>query len=209
MRDRKAPRYQGRITTWKDDEGFGFITPNGGGPTVFVHIKSFTGRQKRPAGNEIVTYRLTANGAGKARAEEVAFVGARVPQAAPVTEPRRLLIALAVLGLLGFFAVLGKVPGRLFGAYLVLSVITYITYASDKAAARNNRWRVHESTLQFLALAGGWPGALAAQHFLRHKSKKKSFLEIFWGAVFINCVLLAALLSPAGLQLCGPLLGLP
>jgi len=33
MRNQKAPRYQGRITSWKDDEGFGFITPNGAGPT--------------------------------------------------------------------------------------------------------------------------------------------------------------------------------
>jgi cold shock CspA family protein len=34
-------RYQGKITTWKDDQGFGFITPNMGGEPVFVHIKAF------------------------------------------------------------------------------------------------------------------------------------------------------------------------
>lgn len=32
-------RYQGRITKWKDDQGFGFIAPNGGGEPVFVHVK--------------------------------------------------------------------------------------------------------------------------------------------------------------------------
>jgi len=209
MRNRKAPRYQGRITSWKDDEGFGFITPNAGGPTVFVHIKSFTGRQSRPAGNEIVTYHLTTNAAGKARAEDVAFVGARLPPAVPATEPRRLLVALTFLGLLGLFVALDKVPGRMFAAYLVWSVITWLTYAADKSAARNNQWRVQESTLHFLALAGGWPGALVAQHTLRHKSRKKSFLDVFWGTVVINCVLLAALSSPAGRQLFGPMLGLP
>lgn len=40
-------RYQGKITDWKDDKGFGFVTPNGGGPRVFVHIKSFSSRQRR------------------------------------------------------------------------------------------------------------------------------------------------------------------
>ncbi|MGA8260544.1 MAG: cold shock domain-containing protein [Arenicellales bacterium] len=48
-------RYKGRIANWKDDRGFGFIAPNAGGQQVFVHIKSFANRQRRPAGNEAVT----------------------------------------------------------------------------------------------------------------------------------------------------------
>ena len=83
MKNQKAPRYQGRITSWKEEEGFGFITPNGGGPLVFVHIKSFASRRTRPSGNEIVTYHLAANAAGKPRAEDVSFVGDRVQEAAP------------------------------------------------------------------------------------------------------------------------------
>ena len=49
-------RQQGRITGWKDEQGFGFIEPDGGGAPVFVHIKSFTDRRRRPGGGERVSY---------------------------------------------------------------------------------------------------------------------------------------------------------
>src|SRR5512134_3569483 len=70
-------RYQGRITDWKDDRGFGFITPNGGGDKVFLHISAFGKRQGRPAGNELVTYELVKDAKKGSRAENVLFVGAR------------------------------------------------------------------------------------------------------------------------------------
>ena len=47
-----AMRQQGRLTGWKDEQGFGFIEPDGGGAQVFVHIKSFTDRRRRPEGGE-------------------------------------------------------------------------------------------------------------------------------------------------------------
>jgi cold shock CspA family protein len=47
-------RYQGKITNWKDDSGFGFITPITGGSQIFVHIKSFKNRKRRPVGPEAV-----------------------------------------------------------------------------------------------------------------------------------------------------------
>lgn len=51
-------RYQGRITSWKDEQGFGFITPNSGGKQVFVHITAFSNRQRRPIDSEIVTFEV-------------------------------------------------------------------------------------------------------------------------------------------------------
>ena len=67
-------RYQGRITEWKDERGFGFITPNGGGAKVFVHFKALRKGEPRPAGNELVTYELeTANAKGP-RAADVAYM---------------------------------------------------------------------------------------------------------------------------------------
>lgn len=67
-------RYQGRITSWKDDQGFGFINMNGSSHQVFVHINAFKNRGRRPAGNEIVTYELEVDQKGRERAKNVAFV---------------------------------------------------------------------------------------------------------------------------------------
>jgi len=45
---RNQLRTTGKITAWKDDKGFGFITPSSGAKQVFVHISAFTDRRLRP-----------------------------------------------------------------------------------------------------------------------------------------------------------------
>ena len=70
-------RYQGRVTGWKDDRGFGFVTPNGGGPRVFVHISAFGQGQRRPSENDLVTYELTRDEKKRERAENVLLVSTR------------------------------------------------------------------------------------------------------------------------------------
>ena len=69
-------------------------------------------------------------------------------------------------------------------------------YAVDKSAAKSDRRRVSEGSLHMVALLGGWPGALIAQQFLRHKSTKTSFRQTFWGTVVINVVGFVFLCSP-------------
>ena len=69
-------RYQGRITDWKDDRGFGFITPNGGGSRVFVHVSAFGNGQRRPSVGDLVTYELARDEKKRDRAENVLYVGA-------------------------------------------------------------------------------------------------------------------------------------
>jgi uncharacterized membrane protein YsdA (DUF1294 family) len=72
----------------------------------------------------------------------------------------------------------------------------FVTYAIDKFAAKSGGWRTKETTLLMLGLVGGWPGAMLAQQFLRHKSIKASFPAAFWTTVFINVAGFIALSSP-------------
>jgi len=105
--------------------------------------------------------------------------------------PVFLLIYLAV-------GVLWKPPVILAGVYVVASFITFIAYAWDKSAATQGNRRTPESTLHLLALACGWPGALLAQQFLRHKSAKAEFRLAFWVTVILNVAGFVFLCSPAG-----------
>jgi cold shock CspA family protein len=89
-------RYQGRITEWKDDRGYGFIKPNGGGPNVFLHIKAFNGGLPRPQGGELVTYEVVNDAKRGPRADNVSYVGVRT---APQAAKSRLPLSLVVLAL--------------------------------------------------------------------------------------------------------------
>jgi len=166
---------------------------------VFVHVRSFSNRRRRPVGKEVVTYELHRDERGRPRAEKVAFAGDRVPPArrhGRVTVPQVFAGVFACLVAGGVVA--GKLPWILLAWYLAVCVVTFFAYALDKSAARDGKWRTQESSLHLLSLAGGWPGALLAQQWLRHKSKKQSFQSVFWVTVLLNCAALGWLVSPHG-----------
>lgn len=75
-------------------------------------------------------------------------------------------------------------------AYALLSMLCFVLYARDKAAARAGRRRTPESTLLWLGLAGGWPGGWLAQRWLRHKTAKPAFLWRFRLSVAVNVLAL-------------------
>lgn len=80
----------------------------------------------------------------------------------------------------------GAMPVVMGAAYLFFSVVAYAMYWTDKAAAQAGRRRTPENTLHFVALVGGWPGALMAQQRFRHKTAKQSFQAVFWLTVLGN-----------------------
>jgi uncharacterized membrane protein YsdA (DUF1294 family) len=118
---------------------------------------------------------------------------------APAQRGTATLFAIpAFLCIYAVVAALWHPPLWIAAAYVGMSLLTFIVYAIDKAAAQVQRWRTKESTLHLLALACGWPGALLAQQWLRHKSTKQAFRAVFWATVVLNVAGLVVLSSPWG-----------
>lgn len=189
-------RYQGKVTSWKDEQSFGFITPNSGGKQVFVHITAFSNHHRRAIGNEIVTYEVTKDVNRKLKAERVLYIDEPLR---PNDGSLLLLFALIFLICITISAFARKMPLWVLGLYLMASSWTLITYRLDKMAAKRSHRRTPEKTLHLLALIGGWPGAIVAQKLFSHKSRKLSFQVTFWATIILNFAALAWLLSIDGL----------
>lgn len=196
--------------TWDDTRGFGFIRPAAGGRDVFVHRRELRGISPGPAVGQAITYGAAEQPDGRFRVVRVLDTGGSRPHAArpharrSTVRPRVLHVLVPVLvggSLAAVIHSVWRLPVWTAWVYAFMSLLTVAVYAKDKAAARDRRWRVSESTLHLLSLLGGWPGALLAQQALRHKTIKTSFRATFWCTVVGNLVLLAALCSPAAAQL--------
>jgi uncharacterized membrane protein YsdA (DUF1294 family) len=109
----------------------------------------------------------------------------------------RYLPLLLFLTLYAYAALALGLPPAVGLAYVLASVVCFALYARDKAAARRGDRRTPERDLLLLGLAGGWPGALLAQQWLRHKTVKMPFRYLFWLTVGVNlagfCALVRAL----------------
>jgi uncharacterized membrane protein YsdA (DUF1294 family)/cold shock CspA family protein len=197
-------RVEGVIKSWNDDRGFGFIEPLHGGQEIFVHIKAFARAAGRPQVNQIVSFEIELDPKGKKRARNVEPI--RSARAHPRLNPNSpaqwgTATLFAIPAFLALYIVVGvtwKPPNWVAGIYLALSVLTFGAYWLDKSSSARGGWRTPERTLHALALAGGWPGALIAQQFLRHKSTKTEFRSAFWGTVVANVAAFVLLSSPAG-----------
>lgn len=196
-------RFEGILTSWNDERGFGRIESSQGGEPIFVHISAWPRGRGRPQLNQPVTFEVELGPKGK-RARNVQLSQSRVRRPARQTEragraqwgTATLFAIPAFLVVYVVVAAAWKLPFWVAGLYLSLSAATFIAYAADKSAAASGAWRTSERTLHALALAGGWPGALLAQQFIRHKSTKQEFRQVFWATVLLNVVGLVVLASP-------------
>ena len=60
-------------------------------------------------------------------------------------------------------------------ATLVASAIAFAVFGIDKRRAVKDQWRVSEKSMHWLALFGGWPGAVIGRELFRHKTQKMAF----------------------------------
>ncbi|WEE78160.1 cold shock and DUF1294 domain-containing protein [Comamonas testosteroni] len=221
-------RYSGVLTQWNDERGFGWIETDSGGERLFVHISAFEPRppaEQRPQPGLRLEFAVGME-QGKKRALQVAWrATGQIRQ--PAAKVSRLVrhnsspagrlqssrtapqgwhassgfsygALLVWLLMMLAAAVIWGVPRILWLVYAGLSMLTFMAYWQDKWAAQKGHWRTPEKTLQTMALAGGWPGALLAQQWLRHKSSKTSFQLQFWLMVLINVATVLWLCSPYG-----------
>jgi uncharacterized membrane protein YsdA (DUF1294 family) len=94
--------------------------------------------------------------------------------------PLLFLCGLVALTLCVWKSVEGNRRYLIPAAYLALSGVSVACYARDKRAAERGAWRIPEMTLHLLEALGGWPGALLAQRWFRHKNRKLSYQFLFW-----------------------------
>lgn len=202
-----AVRRKGKIKTWNEGKGYGFISPESGGKDIFLHITSVQQRGRVPKLGESIAYSLAKDKQNRLCATEVTFDGEKL-KSKNKQRSHFSAVAISSLFLIGLsaFVMSGKLPASILWLYLALSLITLITYLKDKSAARKGGWRTSEGTLHVLALLGGWPGALLAQALFRHKSKKTDFRIVFFITIFLNIVMLLWISTPDGLRLLNDLL---
>ncbi|MDN5891906.1 MAG: cold shock and DUF1294 domain-containing protein [Psychrobacter sp.] len=212
-----AHKQQGRVKKWQDDKGFGFIETETG-ETVFFHVSEFKA-QRRPNIGEEVVFSVGQDNQGRLQAkavQELGFIQQKMAQKNQKIRQRnqkrsaqaefeagqkkRLFLGAGFYGVLILLVVMNKLSWLVVGWYVALGVITYLTYAKDKAAAQNGDWRTPEMTLHIMSALGGWVGAMVAQTYLRHKSQKPEFRMAYYLTVVINMAGLLFILAGGGLE---------
>ena len=172
-------RLSAKVLEWDTARGFGYLSAESG--RLFLHIKDIEPRPRLVRVGDRVRYQLGADPRGRPRAVRAQLLTHRSNLGLRHGIILWLLLSLPGIALL-------KLPVepwiKATGA-LVISGLTFVSYAGDKRRAQQGRWRISEFRLHLLSLLGGWPGAFLAQKSFRHKTIKKSFQFTFWMTVLL------------------------
>lgn len=174
---------KGRLVKWTDERGFGFIRPEEGGGTIFVHISGFLPVARRPQEDDVVFFRVDHSGK-RSKAVDVRLKALPLPDTVTIAYGVGVLwltvLFLYVFGMVDLWAPIA--------AYLVMSTITFGFYYVDKKRAEAHRWRIQSTSLHVLEGVGGWPGALVGMAMLRHLTRKRDHLVVLSAIITIHLV---------------------
>ena len=139
-------RFNGTLTKWNDDRGFGFITPEPGQEEIFVHISAFPRDSARPSIGERLSFEIELGNDGKKRAIRVHSQASQgVPIRTRRTAPRRsnrkplssalgALVVVAAIG--GYFAYSNLMP-----EHSATSILTEYSAESTTPATEDRTFR--------------------------------------------------------------------
>lgn len=177
----------GKLITWKDEKGFGFIRPDlQDHEEIFIHITAIQKASRRPVAGDKIEYQIESDSRGRKRACSATLI----EEGVVINKNKLFIIILLALPFLFASYIIWQEQNPIpLIIYLVMSPATYLLYVTDKISAIKKQWRVMENTLHLLELLGGWPGALLAQKQIHHKNRKISYQIIFWTIVTIHLML--------------------
>lgn len=85
--------------------------------------------------------------------------------------------------------------GKIVLYLLAINVVAFLAMGIDKWKAKNNAWRIPESTLMSLVLLGGGIGGIAGMYTFRHKTKKPKFYIGFPAILIFEIIVVIYILT--------------
>ena len=76
--------------------------------------------------------------------------------------------------------------------YAVINIIAFFMFGSDKRKAKKSEWRISESSLIMVSVAGGALGSLLGMQVFHHKIRKLKFQVLVPLMVIIHLALVSA-----------------
>ncbi|MDO9270842.1 MAG: cold shock domain-containing protein [Methylobacter sp.] len=105
---------KGVLKTWKEDRGFGFISPDDGGKDIFIHISALKGTSRRPVTGDVIYYQVARDNRGKYKAVNAYIEGVEIleEKAAGFLNTRKgiVLIVLALVAIAAAVVALNLAP---------------------------------------------------------------------------------------------------
>ena len=76
----------------------------------------------------------------------------------------------------------------IFGYYILINLVLYITMVIDKKRAIKDQWRIPEKNMYILSVLGGGLGGLIAMVFKRHKNRHMDFILVFTTTAILHMI---------------------